>query len=93
MLIDEAQFQRAVNDLTQAIQMTIEAVVPLSQPSPHSRRWWNKELSQLKKQVNWLASQSYKFRAIVNHSSHSEFRMAQGKYGDAIKRAAQEEFS
>src|SRR6266481_7431906 len=84
-LIDEAQFQRAVNDLTQVLQLTIEAVVPISRPSPHSHRWWSKELSQMKKNINQLASLSYRYRAIDSHSVHSEYRAAWGAYGDAIK--------
>ena len=36
-LLTDSQFQKAVVDLTQAIQKTIETVVPISWPSPHSR--------------------------------------------------------
>ena len=38
-LLDEAQFQ-VVNGLMTAIQAAIELTVPMSKPSPHSRRWW-----------------------------------------------------
>ena len=68
-LINESQFQKAIDDLTVALQKTIEAVVPLLQPLPHSFRWWSKELSQLKKETNRLASCSYKFWAIGDHLS------------------------
>ena len=45
VLINEAQFQRVVNNLTQVIQLAIEDAIPISWPSPHSHRWWNKDLS------------------------------------------------
>ena len=75
---DKAQFQRAVNDLTKALQMTIEAVVPLLQPSPHSHRWWSKDLSWLKREMNRLASQSYKYRAINSHPVHGKCNIQYG---------------
>ena len=89
-LINESQFQKAVDNLTVALQKTIEAVVPLSRPSPHSHRWWSKELSQLKKEINQLASHSYKFRAIGNHPSHDSYKRTHTAYGDAIKRAKEQ---
>ena len=74
-ILDEAQFQRTVNDLTRALQMTIEAVVPLLQPSPHLCRWWSKDLSWLKREVNRLANQSYKYQAINSHPAHGMLKM------------------
>ena len=43
-LLDEVQVQRAVDDLTVALQAAIELTVPMSKPSPHSRHWWNEDL-------------------------------------------------
>ena len=90
MLINESQFQKAVDDLMVALQKTIEAVVPLSRPFPHSHRWWSKELSQLKKEMNQLASCSYKFWAIGDHPSHDSYKRMCTAYGDAIKRAKEQ---
>ena len=74
MLRDDAQFQDAVADLTEAIQATIEAVIPLSKPAPHSRRWWNDELSGLKKHLNKLNNESYRFKALVDHPAHDALK-------------------
>ena len=86
MLHDDAQFQDAVADLTEAIQATIEAVVPLSKLAPHSRRWWNDELSGLKKCLNKLNNKSYRFRALADHPAHDALKDICNKYSDAIKR-------
>ena len=74
MLRDDAQFQDAVTDLTEAIQATIEAVVPLSKPVLHSRHWWNDELSGLKKHLNKLNNESYRFKALVDHPAHDALK-------------------
>ena len=86
----ESQFQNAVRDLTKALQVTIETAVPLSHPSPHLRRWWNKDLAHRKKEMNCLVSQAYKFRTVEDHPAHSAFRNARTEYGVAIKQAKEQ---
>src|SRR6266481_5250072 len=44
-LLTDSQFQRVVVALTQMIQATIEAMVLIPWPSPHSHRWWSHDLS------------------------------------------------
>ena len=85
MLQDDAQFQQAITGLTVAIQATTEVIVPLSKPVPHSRRWWNEELMALKKRLNKLNNESYKYRAIADHPTHNAHRDIRNKYGEAIK--------
>ena len=80
----ESQFQNAIRDLTKALQVTVETAVPLSHPSPHSCRWWNKDLACQKKEMNRLASQAYKFHAVEDHPAHSMFKNACMEYGVAI---------
>src|SRR6266481_7713720 len=83
----DMQFQRAVEDLMQAVQEAIAAVVPVSQPTPHSRRWWSKELLSLKKAVNRLSNKAYKMQTLADHPVHGEYRKIHNDYGDAIKSA------
>ena len=85
MLQDNMQFQHAVASLTAAIQATTDIVVPLSKPVPHSRRWWNKELTALKKCLNKLNNESYRYRALADHPSHEAHKDICNKYGKAIK--------
>ena len=86
-LLNEVQFQRAVDDLTAALQAEIELTVPMSKLSLHSCRWWNEDLSWLKKEMNRLGGTSYKFHAIADHLLHSQYKEIRNKYGLAIKQA------
>ena len=86
----EGQFQEAVLDLIGAIQAAIEAKVPISKPTPFSRRWWSNELSTLKKQLNCLNNESYRYRALANHPSHAAHKSIRNEYGEAIKRAKEQ---
>lgn len=45
-------FQEAVSFLTITLQDTIEEVVPETKPVPHTKRWWNLDLSCMKKKKN-----------------------------------------
>jgi Endonuclease-reverse transcriptase len=83
----EKEYNEAVNALTTAIQDTIEDAIPLSKPVPHSRRWWNRDLSSLKKEKNRINNQSYLHRAITDHPSHQEHSRISAKYEEAIKKA------
>ena len=76
-LRNDMQFHSAVTGLTEAIQATTAAIVPLAKPSPHSRCRWSQELSALKKKLNRLNNQSYKFRALADHPIHTEHRGTQ----------------
>jgi hypothetical protein len=56
ILATEPQFQAAVHDITKTLRDVIHTTVTLTKPSPHSKRWWNKDLSNLKKKKNKLSS-------------------------------------
>ena len=84
-MCNDTQFQNAVASLTEAIQATTNIVVPFSKPVPHSRCWWNEELSALKKCLNKLNNESYRFRVLDDHPAHEALKDIHNKYGDAIK--------
>ena len=83
-LLMDAQFQKAVVNLTGTIQATIEAVVPASRHAQHSCHWWNDNLSCLKKEMNQLGSLLYRYRAIPDHPSHNLYHRTRCSYGDEI---------
>ena len=41
-------FERARKELERVVMETIEDQVPMSKPCPRSKRWWTRELSQMK---------------------------------------------
>ena len=86
-IVTDYEFQTTTTGLTNAIQTAIKETVPMAKYSPHSRRWWNHDLTMLRKQVNRLASESYKTRALPNHPSHEQHRTMRNKYSEAIKKA------
>jgi hypothetical protein len=59
-------------------------VVKRSKPRPDAKRWWNRELIKMRKGLNRLRSESYRFRAIADHPSHSELKTKSSAYGEAI---------
>ncbi|GBE90127.1 RNA-directed DNA polymerase from mobile element jockey [Sparassis crispa] len=84
------QFNTVLKNLTGAITATIEDKVPLSKPTPFTKRWWSKDLTKSWKRVQRLARTSYKFRHIADHSSHMEYRRTRNRYGEEIKTAKQD---
>lgn len=58
-LTSEAQFQEAVLQLTRILQETITEVIPMTKPSVHMNRWWNRDLEQTKIMLNRLSGMSH----------------------------------
>jgi len=81
---NEEEFNRQVETLMQIIQESIEARVPLSKPNPLSKRWWTKELNQMKKEGYRLSRTSYKFRALPKNRAHHEYKEHRRQFADAI---------
>ena len=76
-----------VSGLTEALQGTIQEVVPRLQPSPHSKHWWSTELTVLKEMKNKLSNKSYKYCVLMDHPVHEDHRKTQLDYSVAILKA------
>jgi len=74
------------------IQDMIRAMVLLSGHIPHAKRWWNDELSRLKKKKKKLSSDSYKYRSTSSYLVQQQHRKLrnQNQYSKAIRRAKQD---
>jgi ribonuclease HI len=85
-LVDIDEFQTAARNLTITIQNIIEQVVPKSKPNPHSKRWWTKDLTMMRREVAKLSHLSYRNRSFAHHYSHEEHRIKRNQYSEAIKK-------
>lgn len=86
----EDEFQRMARDLDRALQNTIETEVPKTKSQPHQKRWWNRDLTKLRKELKTLSKTSHMFRAIPDHPSHSTRKEKAKEYNKAIKKAKRE---
>ena len=80
----QRQLDKSCADLTRAIQATIDYKVPVTEITPKSKRWWTKELTQLRKTANKLGRQSYKRRRDSEHKVHEEHEEAAKKYRNTL---------
>jgi ribonuclease HI/exonuclease III len=86
----EDQFYARIAQVDKAIKTAIRKHVPLTRLSPYSKRWWNKELTGMKRDKEKLARKSYTRRALDNDPIHEEFRQARNIYSKAIRDAKSE---
>ena len=71
----------------------ITATVPINQPCPLSKRWWTKDLKKMKKLVNRLHAESYRYQALEGHPSHQDLQRAHRKYAAEIVKAKTEHWN
>ena len=74
-----------VKDLTDTILATIQQTVPTSKPSPYSKRWWSKELTQKRRGVRKAGRNSYINRSQRTHLAHEYYRRTWNEYTDMIR--------
>lgn len=84
-LASEEEFQQAAQRLTNAITDAMETTVPFSKPCPHSKRWWTKELTNLRKQVTEANRLAYQFRGLPNHKCHEHLKTLKNRYAAQIE--------
>ena len=85
-ITSQDQINVSCDELTQAIQATIEADVPAIEICSKSKRWWTKELTQMWKQANKIGRQSYRLRDIAAHPIHKEHDEAVRTYDRTLER-------
>jgi hypothetical protein len=93
LLTTEIQFQKAVKDLTEAIQDMIRTRVKIRRPCPDSKRWWNSDLKRMKKELNKLRVESFRNRALTDHPIHRDVRRLSNKYGMEILKAKRQHWT
>jgi len=72
--------------LTEVILETVKDCVPSSVLCAKSKRWWTKELTQMRRNMNKLGRQSYKLRNNPAHPVHKEHTDAEKLYDRTLER-------
>jgi len=80
----QRQLDERCAKLTEAIQAAIRDQVPITEITPKSKRWWTKELTQLRRKANKLGRQSYKRRSDPGHRIHADHKEAVKHYDRTI---------
>ena len=84
-ILTQRQLDRQCDDLTKALQGTINVQVPTTEITPKSKRWWTKELTQLRKQADKLGRKAYKLKYTPEHVIHEEHRAAVKRYVNTME--------
>src|SRR5271156_3923815 len=77
----------AVAQLEETVFDTMREVVPKSNPSPYSKRWWTKDLDKARREARRVASTAKTFLQFPLHSSHSAARNAGNWYNQLINKS------
>ena len=78
------QLEEAAAQLTTSIQIRIQENVKKSKPRPDAKRWWNSDLERMRKELNRLRADSYRYRALADDPSHQLLKDKSNRYGEAI---------
>src|SRR5947207_8544846 len=70
--------------LVDAITKALEETTPRKRPCPHSKRWWNEELTKLQRKANRLRNIYFKTRADVDKAA---WRRRDNELNDKIAQA------
>ena len=76
-----------------ALQSTVRSCVTKSKPRPDAKRWWNSDLTGMKKELNKLRTISFRNRALPEHPSHREMKTWSNKYGETILHAKKQHWT
>jgi len=79
------KYNRTNAALDTALATAIAEHVPFSAPSPYQKRWWTKELTQLKKEAERLGRMSRRYRADRTHYSHDSAATARHSNRSAME--------
>jgi Endonuclease-reverse transcriptase len=91
-VISAVDLAQKTDALSQIIADTIKAVVPLTKPSPYTKRWWTWEITSLRQITRRKARRAYKYKGTMDHPAHGEYQKAQNKYPDAISKAKKDKW-
>ena len=81
-----SELRDALHTITSSIKSTIEEMVPMTKPFPHTKRWWTQDLTTMRKRKNRLANSAYRWRGLPDHPSHQQHRNTSKEYAKLIEK-------
>ena len=85
MIGHQAALNRECERITTVLQETIRKVVPITEICPKSKRWWTKEIRDLRAKFRKLGRKVSRYKAQPDHPIHTEYHEARKAYDKAIK--------
>ena len=82
-----ADFDDMLHQVLAALRTTIDKEVPETRPPPFAKRWFSKELDNMRREVSRTGRRAYRLREEANHPVHREYRQLRNHYGDCIRQA------
>lgn len=83
-------FDTRLKKLMDALKKPIEEKVPKRKDCPYTKRWWTKELTQLRRKRNKLSNRSQRHKEEPEHPTHAQYREAHALYQAEIKKSKQD---
>jgi endonuclease/exonuclease/phosphatase family metal-dependent hydrolase len=87
---NQRHLDKSCAELTDVLQEAIRTQVPMIENTPKSKRWWTRELTQLRARANKLGRASFKLRNIPEHRVHKEHKEAKGEYQKTLQNTKQQ---
>ena len=84
---NQTSLDEECDKLTKAIQVTIDSEVPTSEISPKSKRWWTKELTDLRRKTNRLGRKVSKLGNRPNAQLQADYKEAKRRYASEIEKS------
>lgn len=86
--IDKAEdLDQQLERLKQCIRTAVEETVPVSKPTPYTKRWWNPSLSLLVKNKKRLQRAAHAQKNTPNHPIHQAARKARKDFKTEMNKA------
>ena len=80
------EFQQAVRNLDQALHRTVETAVSRTQPHPHTKCWWTKDLTKTMDELKQLRKTAHRYRALLEHKVHTQVHDKENTLSKEIKK-------
>lgn len=84
LICKKDKFEGIVNLFVNTINEVLDKEVPTTQPSPFMKRWWTKELTDLKKEKNRLSNLLYKYWDTPDTPVHVAHKAAINKFCERL---------